>query len=240
MNNQQPPAEEQVTPQMAQQVAPDVVSDHGQQQLSQKIAQAHQAKQHLDAIFEAIANHVGAHESYSRVKDQDTATKKIVTKRMEGRDYGLDDLNDLAGFRIIIKSNSQIPKVLNAIDKLDKMGVIDVKKKEKVKEGTYSATHIDGAFNGTKFELQVMSPSQEAESLVNHSIRSVAGQEPGGALEQLRDKQAQVANALPDDKARVASGAVRQAMQMTQNQPLPPQLTASILNQAQQSQGVSQ
>src|ERR1039457_6999186 len=105
-----------------QKVAPDVVSQEGKGQLFQKAVEAHQAKKQLDAILGAVADHIGATLN-SRVKDQETAAKKIAQKRMQGRDYKIEDINDMLGARLTMPSERSFPKAKAAMQKLADAGV---------------------------------------------------------------------------------------------------------------------
>jgi ppGpp synthetase/RelA/SpoT-type nucleotidyltranferase len=228
--------EGQVSPQMQQQVAPDVASQQGQQALFQKAVHANVAKKQLDAVMEAVASHLGA-TTNSRVKNIETASKKIAQKRMQpGRgDYGIEDLNDMLGARLVVKSDKDIPKAKQAIEKLASAGVFDINKQQQVKQGSYNAYHFDVTLsNGTKAELQVHTPQSEAEASVNHSLRSEHGEKPNDpAVTQLKDKQAAIAKSLPNDKAKAVTGAIQQMMQQQGGQ-VAPQQSAQLLAQAQQ------
>lgn len=93
--------EQQVTPQLTAKVAPDVINLQGQQQLQAKQVAANKIKGMLDQALQMASGKIGGHAS-TRVKDLDTAAKKVVQKRVEGRpEYDVDDLRDILGGRKI-------------------------------------------------------------------------------------------------------------------------------------------
>lgn len=224
-------AEEQVTPQMAQQVAPDVVSPQGQQQLQAKAIAANKIKGVLDQAFGMAAKTLGG-KSSSRIKDIDTAQKKIVQKRLQGREYGIGDVNDMLGIRLVV-DKSDIPKAKKEVQSMEKAGLFKINKQEEVKTGTYSAYHYDLTTpDGVKAEAQLMYPQQEAESMLNHSIRSVVGEKPDPAMKAVVDAQAKIASKLPNEKANQVAETLKAMMKQNQNDPLAPTITAQVAKAA--------
>ncbi len=226
-------AEEQITPQIATKIAPDVVSPQGQQQLQVKAVAANRIKSAIDQAFQIAAESLGGKAS-SRIKDIDTAQKKIVQKRLQGRDYGIENLNDMLGIRLTV-DKADVSKAKKEIETMQKAGLFKIDKQEEVKTGNYSAYHYDLiAPDGTKAEAQVMTPQQEAESMLNHSMRSVAGENPDPQTKAVTDAQAAIAKKLPNDKANQIAETLKQLMKKNNNNPLPPTLTASVAQSAQQ------
>lgn len=222
-------AEEQVTPQIAQQVAPDVTP----QALQAKQIGANKIKSVLDQALSMAAKKVGGTFS-SRVKDADTMQKKIVTKRLAGRDYKLDDLNDAWGGRLVV-DKSDIGKAKSEIKDMAKSGLFKIDKQEDVSTGTYHAFHTDIITpDGNKGEIQIMTPQERAESLVNHSIRAVAGEKPDPALKAVVEAQASIAKKLPNQKASQMGDAIEQMMKQNNNSPLSPTITAQVAQQTNQ------
>lgn len=219
--------ESQVTPQMMQQVAPDVMGQQGGQQMFQKMAKATLDKKGLDSVFQAIAEKYHG-DFTSRVKDPKTVAQKIVQKRLQGREYGVDNVNDLYGARIIIKKD-EFSKALKDITKVAKKLNLKIEKSEDASHGTYEGYHVDMKDKqGGKFEVQLHTPHSEAESVVNHSLRSVFGEDQKGPVDKLRKEQAKVVKKLPDEKARAISETIKQMGKQTQG-PLDPRITAQLL-----------
>ncbi len=228
-------AEEQVNPQTMQQVAPDVVSPQGQQELQARRIAAGRVKGVLDTAFQMAAKTVNGSSS-SRIKDFDTAIKKLVQKRLSGRkDYDMSDINDLAGFRITINKQSDLKPVLKEIKDMQSAGLFKILKSEPVTTGTYTAHHVDFiTSDNVKGELQIMTPQQKATSMVNHSLRSQFGENPPPAVKKLQDAQASLTNKASNPKAEAISKSLEQLMKQNNNNPLHPVLTAAIAQQAQQ------
>lgn len=224
-----------ITPQTMQQVAPDVQSPQGQQQLFQKAVGANVAKKQLDAVLGAVAAHLGATSS-TRVKNIETASQKIAQKRLQGRDYGVSDINDMLGGRIVVKNDKDIPKAKQAMQKLSEAGVFAIMKEQHVKQGTYDGYHYDVKLsNGQPAEVQIHTPQSEAEAVVNHSLRAVHGEKPQDkVVEQMRDKQAQVVKSFPNEKANAVTQII-QGLAKQQKGLVTPQQSAAVLSQASSS-----
>ena len=201
-------AEQQITPQLLKKVAPDVVDESGQQKLMAKTMAASKMKDMLDRALAMAANAIGGTFS-SRVKDLDTATKKIGQKRLQGRDYGIEDLGDLLGGRLIVNSPKDYDKGEDQIRQMEKAGIFKIKNQENVKTGNYEARHFDVVLpNATKAEIQLHTKTSEAESLANHQIRAEFGEKPEGIVKALRDKQADIIEDLHPDRAKALSHAI--------------------------------
>jgi len=232
-NNPQSIGESQVTPQAMGQVTPDMVSPQGKQALFQNLAQATQEKDKLDFIFKGIADKEGADFS-SRVKNPKTVVQKIAQKRLQGRDYKLDDINDAYGSRIIVDSEKDYGKIKKYVEKAAELGIFKINKSELVDTDYHKAWHIDfKTANGTKGELQILTPQQEANSVINHDLRSVHGEDMPDTVKELADKQAAIVKNMPSDKARQLAQTISDLHKNTHGQPLPPQVNATILAQSQ-------
>lgn len=225
-------AESQVTPQMMGQVAPDVLSPQGGQQMFQKMAKATLDKKGLDAVFKAIADKYEGNFT-SRIKAPQTVAQKIVQKRVEGRDYGLDNVNDLYGARLIMDKKN-FPKALKDIEKIADVLNFKINKSEDASHGTYEGYHVDmQGKDGNKFEVQLHTPQSNLEATVNHTMRSQFGENPqNDAVQTLREKQAKVAKDLPNDKANVVAQAL-QKMSSNQGGQISPTQSAQALAMAQ-------
>ncbi len=232
----QVPGEASITPQQVQQVAPDTQGQQGQQEMLQKLVGAHKVKILLDGAFKLAAEKTGADFS-SRIKDPDTITKKIAQKRMEGRgDYDLGDIRDSYGGRFTVKSKSDIPKIREQIEAMEQAGLFKIEKEEHRKSDVYDAMHFDiRTYNGEWAELQVMTAQDALSSVANHDARAVYNENPNNkAVDALVQKQHAVAHSMPSEKALAVTKALQGLHQQNNNQPLPPQLTASVLAQSQQ------
>lgn len=235
MNNQNPPGEEQITPQTAQQVAPDIVSDQGQQQLLAKTIAAHRIKNMLDTAFDLAAKHIPGATFNSRIKNMDVAQKKIVQKRMQGRDYDIDSLNDIYGGRFTVEHESDFKKVKKELSDMENIGLFKIGKQETVKTGNYEAFHTDIiAPDGTRGEIQIHLPQSEASSVATHDLRALYGEKPPPLIKKLVDTQANITENLPSNKARAVTQALQSLHKQNNDKPLPLPLTASIVNQASQ------
>lgn len=200
--------EEQISDKLLKKVAPDVIDKGGQEKLMAKTLAASKMKDMLDKALALASNAIGATFS-SRVKDIDTATKKIGQKRLQGRDYGIEDLHDLLGGRLIVNSPKDYDSGEEQIRQMEKSGIFKIKKQEKVKTGNYEARHFDVVLpNGTKGEIQLHTKQSEAESLANHQIRAEFGEKPEGIVKALRDKQADIIEDLHPDRAKALSNAI--------------------------------
>lgn len=225
--------EAQIQPQHIAQIAPDVVSDNGKQQMFVKMSKAVVEKPGLDAIFKAIASKYGG-DFISRIKSPQTVAQKVATKRLQGRDYKLEDINDSYGSRLTLQKKD-FPKAIKDIEKVASALGMDIQKNEDASHSTYSAHHLDiQSPSGNKFEVQLMTPQGNVESLANHTVRAQHGEEPDNeAVVQFRDKQAQIAKKLPDDKAKAVTSAL-QSLSQQQNGQISPIQSAQTLSMAQQ------
>lgn len=227
------PGETSITPDMIQKVAPDVAAPKGQSELSARMVGASRIKGMFESALGIAAKNLGGTSSV-RVKDPATAQKKIVQKRMEGRDYGVDNLNDLIGGRIVINKESDLPKAKKEIIEMEKAGLFKIKKQEVVRSGNYDAFHSDLVFpDGTKGELQIHTPQSEAESIVNHDQRAIHGEKLPDPVKKLTDIQASIAERLPNNKARLVSQALQSLHKQNNNQPIHPAITAAVLRSAE-------
>lgn len=232
--NAQAIGEAAIPPQVQQQVAPDVQNPQGQQQLLQKAVEAHKSKPMLESLLKGIADKLGG-ESQVRVKQIETMASKIAQKRLQNRDYGIDDINDSLGGRIIVKSDKKIAQAKNAIKAAEKQGAFTINEAESVKTDNYKAFHFDVTLpTGLQAEIQIHNQHSAANAVVNHDLRSVYGEKPeNDAVTKLRDKQSKLLNNLSGEKAMQVSQAIQQMRKQNNNQPLPPQVTASMLAQIQ-------
>ena len=217
-----------IPPQVQGQVAGDVVSPQGKQELFQRMAKATVDRKGLDEIFGAIAKKYGG-DFDSRIKSPQTVVQKIAQKRLQGRDYKIDDVNDLYGGRLIIQK-PDFPKAIEDIKKISEALNFDIYKNEDASHGTYKGWHLDlKDSQGGKFEIQIHTPQSESEAVVNHSLRSQFGEKPNEAVEKLRQTQAKIVHKLPDIKARGVSEGIKQLSRQNNGQPLDPKLIATAL-----------
>ena len=221
--------EAQITPQLTATVAPDVATPQGQNQLVAKAVAANQIKVMLDKALEMASKAVGGTFS-SRVKDLDTAQKKIVQKRLQGRDYGVSDVNDMLGGRITVNSKGDFGAAKKEIEKMADTGMFKIKKAEPVKQGNYEAFHFDVTMpNGLGAELQIHTHQSEAEAVANHDMRAIHGENPPKQVKKLVDTQAGIIKDLPNPKARAVADALQTLHKQNDNKPIDTKITASII-----------
>lgn len=226
--------EAQITPPVQGQVASDVVSPQGKQELFNRMAKATVDKKGLDMIFGAIAQKYGG-DFTSRVKSPQTVVQKIAQKRIQGRDYNTSDVNDLYGARLITEKKN-FPKIIKDIEKVSSVLGFDINKNEDASHTGYEAHHIDlQSPDGNKFEVQLMTPQANLEASANHGLRSVHGENPPPQVAQLIDAQAKITKQIPDDKALALSTALQEMGKQNGNKPLDPRIAASLLASQQQS-----
>ncbi len=208
-----------------------MVSEQGKQQLASKLTKTIEKKDFLDFILKGIAEKVGA-EFSSRIKNPQTVIQKIATKRLAGRKYGLDDINDAYGGRFIIKHSSDVSKVKEMLKKAAELGVFKIGKAEDRRDETYHAYHLDiTTKDGVRGEIQIMSAKEELEAVANHSLRAVHGENPPPEVKNLRNKQAELAKTISNSKAHAAAQAIQQISKQNNDKPIDPRITASILSQ---------
>jgi ppGpp synthetase/RelA/SpoT-type nucleotidyltranferase len=227
--SQQSVPEAQVGPQIQQSVTPDLVNQQGQQALAGKLAQTNEKKQFLDYILKGIAEKTGA-EFSSRVKNPETVVQKVASKRMEGRKYGLDDVNDVYGGRFVIKNSSEVAPIKKMLDKAQELGVFKIGKQEERTQATYHAHHLDiTTSDGVRGEIQIMTPQEELEAVSNHGLRAVHGEKPPPDVASLRDKQAELASKIPNAKAHEKAQQIQAVAKSMGDKPLDVRIPAAIL-----------
>ncbi len=101
-----------------------------------------------------------------RLKTPESIYGKIVRKKKHTTFETIeDDINDLAGVRIICFDIAQIYKIANAIGKHDEFKVKKVKDYvRKPKDNGYQSYHIQMKVNGVKVEVQVRTILMDAWS----------------------------------------------------------------------------
>lgn len=230
MNTNKSIGEQQVSPHLLAKVAPDVASQEGQAKLQEKRMAAQKLQGMLDKALSVAAKRLGG-DSSTRVKDIDTAAKKVGQKRIQdGNDkYGIDDLRDLLGGRLVIDKN-KIPAAKDEISAMEKAGLFKIKKAEERTVGTYSAFHYDVKLpDGTMGEIQLHSPKSEAVSVANHDIRAQYGDKPPKPLQQVQKKQADIIDKMPSEKAKLITTALQSMHKANNNKPIPLIHTAAVI-----------
>lgn len=224
--------EQQISPELLAKVAPDVASPQGQQQLAGKQMAARRLQGILDNALK-IASHKLQGDSSTRVKEIDTAAKKIGQKRLEGRrDYSINDLRDMVGGRLVVDKD-KMPQAKNEISAMERAGLFKIKKEEKRTVGTYEATHYDVKLpDGTMGEIQIHTKKSEAVSVANHDIRAQFGDKPPKLLQKVQEKQAEIINKMPGNKARLITQALQTMHKANGNKPIPLIHTASVIASA--------
>lgn len=192
-----------------QRMASDVVNPQGQQKMSSALASTMMKKGLLDFILKGISEKVGG-EFTSRVKNPETMVQKIVKKRMDGEKYGMEDVNDVYGGRIIV-NREDIPQVQKMLNKASELGVFDIKKQEMVKNEAHQAYHVDIlTSDGVKGEIQVMTPQDELKSVAEHPLYSAIGDKLPKPAKELVDKQGKVIDTLNKDTAHSKAMAIQE------------------------------
>lgn len=228
MNNN-PPPEAQITPPVQQTVTPDLVSEQGKQQLHGTLASTIEKKKFLDFIMKGIADNAKA-EFTSRVKNPETVIQKIATKRMAGRKYNLDDVNDNYGGRFVIKDKADGEKIKKMLDKAEELGLFKIGKKEERTQATYKAYHMDiETPDKIKGEIQIMTHPQVAEAVVNHDLRSLHGEKPSPEVAKLRNMQAKIAGSLSNKKVDQLVENIVNVHKQVGDKPLPAAVNAGML-----------
>lgn len=227
--------EQSIPAQQIQQTVPEAGQQQGQMQLLAKLVGGNKIKNMLDEAFKLAAKHVGATFN-SRVKNADSMIKKVAQKRLQKRDYDIDDINDAYGGRFITDKPGQISNIKKQMEKMEDIGLFKIKKEEPVKHGTYDAYHYDiESPDGHRGEVQIHTAQSELEAVANHDLRAVHGEKPQDkSVEHLKEAQLKVAKAMPPDKARSVTDALQQLHKNSNNQPLPPHVTAAVLASANQ------
>lgn len=229
-----PLPENQVTPPVQNQVTPDLVSPQGKQALQSTLANTIVKKKFLDFLMNGIADKVGA-EFASRVKNPETVIQKVATKRTEGRDYNLDDVNDTYGGRFVIKNPDDKDEIEGMLKKAQDLGVFKIGKQQEVTQATYHAFHTDITTpDGVRGEIQIMTPQEELEGVANHGLRSVFGENPPPQVAKLRDMQADLAGKISDNDAQTKSDQITQVAKSVGDKPVDPRIIANILQGGQQ------
>lgn len=215
------------------QTVPEAQQPQGQAALLAKLIGGNKIKNMLDEAFKLAAKHVGATYN-SRVKNADSAIKKVAQKRLQKRDYDIDDINDAYGGRFVVDKSSQIPQIKKQMDAMEDIGLFKIKKEEKVKHSTYDAYHYDiESVDGHRGEVQIHTAHSELEAVANHDLRALYGEKPADkSVEVLKQKQQKLAESMPADKARSVTDALQQLHKNSNNQPLHPQVTAAVLASA--------
>ncbi len=229
---------EAAIPQSVQaQVSPDVTSQQGQSQLFQKAVQANKVKPAFDAMLKKVASKVGG-ESSSRVKQIETMAAKVSQKRLQGRDYGLDDINDSLGGRIVVKNKSQMNAAKSAIKDLEKQGLFQINEAEPVKQNDYSAFHFDITLpSGLDAEVQIHDQRSAAKAVANHDLRAIHGEKPeNDAVKRLRDVQAKTLDKMPGEKALAISKTIQSLRQQNGGKPIDPRMTAQLISKGGEAQ----
>ncbi len=201
-------AEKSLTPEAVQQHGKDLFNPEAKQETGTMFQKATTEKPILDNAFSSIAQKTGATFD-SRIKAPDTMLQKVILKRSQGRPYDLNNVNDIYGGRITVTSPKQMQAVSQQIQKTG----LKILSAEPVKSDTYNAFHIDFQTpTGTRGEIQIVTPQQSAESLVNHGIRSQFGENPPKPVQAVKEQNAQVVKNLPDQQAvQVADTLTQQA-----------------------------
>lgn len=223
--------ESQITPQIQQQAAPDIVNPQGQQQLVGKLASTMVKKQFLDYIFNAIADKFGG-EFNSRIKHPETIVQKVVKKRADDKNYGLDDINDMYGGRIVVNKPSDISKVKNLVENGEKLGIFKIGKNEMVKNGAHQAYHFDITTpDGINGEIQIMTPHNELKSVAEHPLYATMGDKLPPMAKALVNTQDNVINKMGKNEAHQKAMQIQEVGKQINGKPIDPRIIAQILSQ---------
>lgn len=215
------------------QTVPEANEPQGQAQLLAKLISANKLKNMLDSAFELAAKHIGATFN-SRVKHAENAVKKVAQKRLQGRDYDIGDINDAYGGRFVVDSPKDISKVKSQMDEMAKIGLFIIKKEESITHGTYKSYHFDiETPDGHRGEVQIHTAQSELSAEAEHDLRALYGENPKDEnIEKLRKAQDKMAKSMPSNRARLVTEALTQLHKQNDNQPISPQITATVLQSA--------
>lgn len=197
-------AEQTVTPKDIQQYADDLRQPHGQNAVATLLSNATHEKPQLDNVFTQLAQDNGG-EFSSRVKNLDTFIKKIVTKRRAGRQYTPFDVNDTYGARITVPDQATKTNIITQLQGLEKQtnSPFKILDAANVAKETYHATHIDlSTPAGTRIELQLDTPQEKAEALVNHPIRAQFGENPPPKINMVKKQNFNIISKLSPSQQR--------------------------------------
>lgn len=130
--------------------------------------------------------------------------KKIITKRKAGRQYTPFDVNDVYGGRIVVPSDAAKIHALNRLQEISKQpnAPFQILNVQNMKKSTYSAVHVDiKTPSGTRGEIQIVTPWERAEAVVNHPIRALLGESPPPKAEKVKVSNAKIISKLSSPAA---------------------------------------
>lgn len=242
MDQQLPPiskknnvAEADITPQVMQQVIPDILNPQGLAKLLAMTQDAQMGKTILDMLFKQIAKKVTGRTS-ARIKNAEIILKKICQKRLTGEQYNLDSINDFVGNRIIVPTDKDIPKVLQEVKQLiGASPMFQLKKIQHIKkDGSYDAWHADivttlPGGQTVNSELQVMTPQSEATAAISHDQHYKYGEKiPKKAQERL-EPQVDKAQDMSNQEASKTAHALLKKRKTNDDQPLQEQEVKKVV-----------
>ncbi len=240
-NNNNPDAgdlgEAQITPDVARQVAPEALSTQGLADLAQKQDDAHKAQGVLNAVLDQVAGKLNA-KSENRVKSPNVIIQKIGQKRLEGDNkYGLDDINDMWGGRLIIDKPSDEKKTIDALQSLADKGIFKILGKQPIEKDNYHAYHLDIEYalpDGHKVngEIQIHTPQSVAQAAVTHDARYIFGENLPDPAQKVMDQETKVVKKLPNDKAQKLADSIVKKRKANGDTPLPPITVAQEIKKA--------
>lgn len=227
------PGEGQIPIQQLMRIMPDIFTPQGLESLNQKLTTAKQHQKEIEAVIKDIADSINA-DSSARVKNHAVSLKKIAQKRLEGRPYDIDDINDALGGRITLNNPSNKQKAIDAITQAEQDGKFTINKQQDIKDDTHDSVHFDITLpSGQQAELQLLPSQQElAVSVAGHDIYQTYGENPPPEAEQINKMQNKIIDKLPDKKAKNLSDKLLQMHKANSDIPLPPIATAQVVANA--------
>lgn len=229
--------EAQITPDVAQTVAPDALSGEGIADLSQRQDDAHKAAGVLNAVLDQVADEVNA-KVENRIKSPNVIIQKIGQKRLEGRsDYGLDNINDMWGGRLVIDDPKKEQKTVDAIKDLADKGVFKIVDSQPIDKDNYHAYHVDIQYtlpdgHTVNGEIQIHTPQSVAQAAVSHDPRYIFGETLPKPAEEVLNRESKVVKKMPNDKAQKLADTLVKKRKTNGDQPLPPILVAQEVKKA--------
>lgn len=229
--------EAQITPQVLEQITPDLLQGEGLTSLMQTLKNAKQASSPLSKSLQQIANDLKGKMEH-RVKQGTVVLQKIAQKRLEDRNYGIKNINDAWGGRIIINKPSDEKRAIDLVHKAAEAGDFTIKKEQPIDKDTYHAYHFDIQYklptgktvNG---EIQIHTPQSVAQAAVTHDAHYVYGENPPDNVQDTLNQQTDTVQNLPNAKAQQLADQLVGARKQNNDQPLPPIVIQKAVDMAE-------
>ncbi len=142
----------------------------------------------VSGIISTLASEVNVtpHSIKHRVKDRNSAARKITKKRATNPTYGLESLTDVLGVRVITYFSDEVDRIAQALNDefvIDEVNSIDKRKSHEADRFGYMSLHYVLSLTperlampeyrqhaGISFEVQIRSMLQHAWAEVEHDL----------------------------------------------------------------------